>query len=93
MAIGREHGGLNIAVIGGGVSGLSAAYFLSKQGHTVTVFERDEKLGGLASSFDFGGCLIEKYYHFICRGDDDLIELCDEALSFNAAKDKAGDVA
>jgi glycine/D-amino acid oxidase-like deaminating enzyme len=29
-------------VIGGGVSGLSAAYFLLKQGHKVTVFERDE---------------------------------------------------
>ena len=78
MAVIKEHGVLNIAIIGGGVYGLSAAYFLSKQGHNVTVFERDEKLGGLASSFDFDGCLIEKYYHFICRGDDDLIELCDE---------------
>jgi protoporphyrinogen oxidase len=74
----KEHGGLNIAIIGGGVSGLSAAYFLSKQGHKVTVFEQDEKLGGLAASFDFGDCLIEKYYHFICCSDHDLIELCDE---------------
>ena len=69
---------MNIAIIGGGVSGLSAAYFLAKEGHKVTVFERDDKLGGLASSFDFGGCHIEKYYHFICRGDHELIELCDE---------------
>lgn len=69
---------MNIAIIGGGISGLSAAYFLSKKGHRVTVFERDEHVGGLAASFDFGGHFIEKYYHFICAGDSDLIELCDE---------------
>ena len=65
-------------MIGGGVSGLSAAYFLSKQGHKVTVFEADEITGGLAASFDFGGSFIEKYYHFICLGDHELIELCDD---------------
>lgn len=68
----------NIAVIGGGVAGLSAAYFLLKQGHKVSVYERDQALGGLAGSFDFGGCNIEKYYHFICLGDDDLLSLCEE---------------
>jgi len=69
---------LRIAVIGGGVSGLSTAYFLLKQGHDVTVLERDKTLGGLAASFDFGGSLIEKYYHFICLGDTDLTDLCGE---------------
>jgi protoporphyrinogen oxidase len=69
---------LNIAIIGGGISGISAGYFLSKQGHKVTIFERDNVPGGLASSFDFGGAFIERYYHFICAGDTDLIELCDE---------------
>ncbi len=69
---------MNIAIIGSGVSGLSAAYFLSKKGHRVTVFERDKQVGGLAASFDFGGHSIEKYYHFICAGDSDLMELCDE---------------
>ena len=69
---------MHIAVIGGGVSGLSVAYFLLKKGHKVSIFERDETLGGLAASFDFGEALIEKYYHFICLGDADLIELCDE---------------
>lgn len=69
---------MNIAIIGGGISGLSAGHFLSAKGHKVTVFERDDTLGGLASSFDFGGAFIERYYHFICTGDSDLIELCDE---------------
>lgn len=69
---------MKIAIIGGGVSGLGAAYFLSKRGHKVTLFERDKTLGGLAASFDFGGSAIEKYYHFICASDSDLIEICDE---------------
>jgi glutamate synthase (NADPH/NADH) small chain len=36
-----------IAVIGSGPSGLAAAQQLNRAGHTVTVFERDEKVGGL----------------------------------------------
>ncbi len=39
--------GRKIAVIGGGPAGLSAAFFLRKQGHAVTVFEAHEKLGGM----------------------------------------------
>jgi predicted NAD/FAD-binding protein len=36
-----------IAVIGGGIAGLSAAYFLDKK-HEVTLFEKDGQLGGNA---------------------------------------------
>jgi len=39
--------GKKIAVIGGGPAGLSAAYFLSLMGHTVTVYEKRNKLGGM----------------------------------------------
>lgn len=39
--------GKKIAVIGSGPSGLSAADLLNKEGHTVTVFEQDDKVGGL----------------------------------------------
>ena len=39
--------GKKIAVIGGGPSGLSAAYFLSIMGHQVTVFEKRAQLGGM----------------------------------------------
>ncbi len=36
-----------IAVIGSGPAGLAAAQQLNRAGHTVTVYERDEKIGGL----------------------------------------------
>jgi len=39
--------GKNVAVVGSGPAGLAAAQQLNRAGHTVTVFERDEKPGGL----------------------------------------------
>ena len=36
-----------IAIVGSGPAGLAAAQQLNKAGHTVTVFERDNKVGGL----------------------------------------------
>jgi len=38
--------GKRIAVIGGGPAGLTAAYFLTRKGHDVTIFEAAPKLGG-----------------------------------------------
>ncbi|MCD9468293.1 glutamate synthase subunit beta [Photobacterium iliopiscarium] len=43
----RSRTGKTIAIIGSGPAGLSAAEQLNSAGHTVTVFERDEKVGGL----------------------------------------------
>ena len=39
--------GKTIAVIGSGPAGLAAAQQLNRAGHTVTIFERDNKIGGL----------------------------------------------
>lgn len=39
--------GKKIAVIGSGPAGLAAADQLNKRGHSVTVFERDDRIGGL----------------------------------------------
>ena len=39
--------GKKVAIIGSGPAGLAAAQQLNRAGHTVTVFERDEKVGGL----------------------------------------------
>jgi protoporphyrinogen oxidase len=68
----------SVIVIGAGVTGLVAAYELIKRGFRVTVVESSDRLGGLAGSFFLGLTPAEKYYHFICRGDDDLIDLIHE---------------
>jgi protoporphyrinogen oxidase len=59
-------------VIGGGPAGLKAAHTLAKAGVKTTLLETAPVLGGLASSFDVQGVRIERYYHFICKGDDHL---------------------
>ena len=43
----KNRTGKTIAVVGSGPAGLAAAQQLNRAGHTVTVFERDEKVGGL----------------------------------------------
>lgn len=39
--------GYNVAVVGSGPAGLAAAQQLNRAGHSVTVFERDDAIGGL----------------------------------------------
>lgn len=43
----RIRTGKKIAVVGSGPAGLAAADQLNKRGHNVTVFERDDRIGGL----------------------------------------------
>jgi protoporphyrinogen oxidase len=42
---------MHVVVLGGGLAGLSCAYELAKAGVEVTVLEREEHYGGMASSF------------------------------------------
>ena len=42
-----QDSGRTVAIIGGGPAGLSCAHRLSMLGHSVVLFNRDEKLGGL----------------------------------------------
>jgi glutamate synthase (NADPH/NADH) small chain len=43
----KNRTGKTVAVIGSGPAGLAAADLLNKAGHTVTLFEKDEKAGGI----------------------------------------------
>ena len=43
----EKRSGKEIAVVGSGPSGLSVADLLNQAGHTVTVFEQDDEIGGL----------------------------------------------
>ncbi len=70
----------NIAIIGAGFSGLSAAYDLLKAGQQVTIYEADEKAGGLAQGFKepYWDWSVEKYYHHWFATDRHILSLIDE---------------
>lgn len=42
----------NIAVVGAGISGLTAAYYLKKFGYAVTVYEASHRVGGRMTKGD-----------------------------------------
>ncbi|ABK15842.1 NAD(P)/FAD-dependent oxidoreductase [Syntrophobacter fumaroxidans] len=67
-----------ISIIGAGPMGLACAYYLLKRGFHVDVYEKDGVVGGMSASFDFGGLMLERYYHFICGPDEDYLGLLDE---------------
>ena len=73
---------MKIAILGGGLSGLSAGYRLSKKGNEVTILEKENFIGGLASSYsipwDGKKYWITKTYHHILHGDDTVINLIKE---------------
>jgi NADPH-dependent glutamate synthase beta subunit-like oxidoreductase len=43
----KESSGKKVAIVGSGPTGLTAAYYLAILGHKVTIFEAEEKIGGL----------------------------------------------
>lgn len=67
-----------VAVLGAGPMGLATALHLQKAGFTVSVFEADDRPGGMSASFDFEGTRVERYYHFICKGDEPLFKCLHE---------------
>jgi protoporphyrinogen oxidase len=69
---------MTTVVIGGGLAGLAAAYDLARAGEQVTILDNAPRFGGLASTVSIEGLPIERFYHFICRGDSDLLRLVDE---------------
>ena len=64
LKAGDKHADKKVAIVGGGPAGLSAAYFLTRAGIPVTVFERKESLGGIVRhtipGFRIGNDAIDK---------------------------------
>lgn len=70
----------NIAIIGAGFGGLTAAYDLRKAGHKVTVFENSFKPGGLAGGYQEENWewTVEKFYHHWFTSDAHMFTLIKE---------------
>ena len=66
---------MRVGIIGGGASGLAAAFELMKRGHQAHVFERAPFLGGQASTFDVGGGRLERGYHHLFMSDIHMVDL------------------
>lgn len=67
-----------VAIVGGGILGLTAAYRLAQAGTDVDVFERSPDLGGLVGAFDLGGNRVDRFYHVVLPTDDRVLGLADE---------------
>ncbi|MDJ0754394.1 MAG: NAD(P)/FAD-dependent oxidoreductase [Ardenticatenaceae bacterium] len=69
-----------IAVVGAGITGLSAALDLARVGHDVTVFEAAPQTGGLARGFqdERWQWPLEHFYHHLFQSDKEIIHLVDE---------------
>jgi len=64
---------LHAAIIGGGISGLASALAISDLGHRVTLFEGDDDLGGLGTTFAWRDTHLEKFYHCVLPDDAALL--------------------
>lgn len=75
---------MKIAVLGGGITGLTAAYYLAKKNYQVTVFEKEKNLGGLASGFKIPSWnwYLERTIHHVFANDKDILNLAKE-VGFN----------
>jgi len=68
----------SVAVVGGGILGMTAAYRLAQAGVDVALYERAPDLGGLVGSFDFDGRPVDRFYHVILPTDDRVRGLAEE---------------
>lgn len=77
---------MRVAIIGTGFTGLTAGYRLAKNGHSVTVIEKEAYIGGLGAGFknqvdNYPSTWewdLERYYHHWFTNDSDIFSLLEE---------------
>jgi glutamate synthase (NADPH/NADH) small chain len=82
----QRRSGRSVAVVGSGPAGLSAAQQLSRAGHTVTVFEKADRIGGLLR-YGIPDFKMEKV-----QIDRRLAQMREEGVSFQTGVDVGGDL-
>lgn len=68
----------SVAVIGGGITGLTAAFRLRERGHAVTLFEASPRTGGVIGTVREGGYLAERGPNTILETSPRIGELIDD---------------
>ena len=68
----------SIAILGAGITGLTAAYRLTQRGHRVRVFESTDRIGGAIRSERVDDWLIEAGPNTLLAGEPALTALIDE---------------
>jgi protoporphyrinogen oxidase len=68
---------MEIAIIGAGLTGLTAGYRLSEKGHRVVIFEKEKFAGGLATGFkkENWDWHLESFFHHLFTSDQAVKKL------------------
>ena len=74
----NESGGERWAIVGGGILGMTLALRLAQRGLSVTLIERAEQLGGLASAWRLGDVVWDRHYHVTLLSDRHTRAMLDE---------------
>ncbi len=78
-----------IAVLGGGISGLSVAWLLKNRGIDVRLLESSDQVGGLARSFEWHGVKCDIAPHRLFTNDQDTLRTLLDLVPMNAHKRKS----
>ncbi|MFC1671125.1 FAD-dependent oxidoreductase [Spirochaetota bacterium] len=62
----------NLTIVGGGITGLAAAYIAVINNWNVTILEAESDVGGLMRTFKIGGNRLECFYHHFFSHDKEL---------------------
>ena len=86
MAMGQQQmanpvGAVDVAIIGAGPAGLTAAYLLGKAGYSVTVIEKDPRyVGGISRTVEHQGFRFDIGGHRFFSKSREVVDLWDEIL-------------
>ena len=67
---------MKLIIVGGGITGLSAAYELCKTGHEILLLESSERLGGKILTTEVAGSNIDAGPDAFLTRDPEMRELC-----------------
>jgi len=70
---GKDAEAMNVAIVGGGIAGLSAAWTLAREGVGVTLIDRNEDLGGRCRTFEWQGRWVIRGAAAFISGESNLI--------------------